>query len=149
VKRSVKSGYEQFTESTSRRRLVEEEGLILEAVELLSTLMAAEGITKAELARRLGKSKAYVTQAMRGNSNLTLRTLAGLGCVLGYRFRLQANNLVSGRWTQLPDAPRPFGTAHRRMTARWRGRPEWSGEEAEPAPAGAHVPEDLPLCACA
>ena len=92
----AKTGIERFVESPSRRRLLEEEGLILEATELLSELMARENITKAELAQRLNCSKSYVTQVLNGRANLTLRTLANLGCALGYRFCFEAKNYKSG-----------------------------------------------------
>ncbi len=45
--------------------------------------MGREGITKAALARRLGKSKAYVTQALSGGRNMTLRTLAEFAWACG------------------------------------------------------------------
>jgi transcriptional regulator with XRE-family HTH domain len=38
--------------------------------------MEDQGIHKAELARRVGKSRAYVTQSLSGHRNMTLSTLA-------------------------------------------------------------------------
>ena len=44
--------------------------------------MDAQGVTKAELARRVGKSRAYVTQSRSGDRNMTLSTFAGLADAL-------------------------------------------------------------------
>jgi transcriptional regulator with XRE-family HTH domain len=38
--------------------------------------MEDQGVHKAELARRVGKSRAYVTQSLSGHRNMTLSTLA-------------------------------------------------------------------------
>jgi len=70
--------------------LFQQEELILEATELLSTIMAENDISKADLARRLGKTNAFVTQCLSGGQNLTLRTLANLFGALGYRLDLGA-----------------------------------------------------------
>ena len=115
-----KSGYEQFIEAPSRRRLVEQESLILEAAEFLTVLMAKEGVTRAELARRLGRSKAYVTQVLRGSNNLTLRTLAELGTALGYQFRFFAKDFTSGHRVTLPDVSALHVIRNENLLAHWR-----------------------------
>lgn len=71
-------------------KILQQEELLLEATELLSTVMEENQITKVELARRLGKTKAFVTQCLSGHQNMTLRTLADLFHVLGYRLQLGA-----------------------------------------------------------
>lgn len=65
--------------------LVQQESLIIEATELISSIMKENSVTKAELARKLNKSKAYVTQCLSGERNLTLRTLADLFTALEYQ----------------------------------------------------------------
>jgi len=114
----AKTGIERFAESPSRHRLLEQESLILEATEVLSELMARENISKAEMARRLGRSKSYVTQVLDGSANLTLRTLADLGWALGYSFRLQARNQDCGYRVSLHGL--------RYTTPRSRVQPTWS-----------------------
>jgi len=52
--------------------------------------MKDNGISKAELAERLGKTKAFVTQCLSGRQNLTLRTLADLFTALQFRASLGA-----------------------------------------------------------
>jgi transcriptional regulator with XRE-family HTH domain len=63
---------------TSRegRRLLERERVYVEATENLASLMEAEGVSRADLARRLEVSRATVTQMLAGNRNLTLGTLS-------------------------------------------------------------------------
>lgn len=49
-------------------------------------LMEAQGISKAELARRLKTSKAYVTKILQGNANFTLDSLAQISRALGCKY---------------------------------------------------------------
>jgi transcriptional regulator with XRE-family HTH domain len=70
--------------------LVAQEEFILAATELIFELMEKTGVTKAELARRVGRTRGYLTQLLDGNRNMTLRTLAELANALGYRPRLDA-----------------------------------------------------------
>jgi len=65
------------------RRLVERDRVWVEATENLCTLMERVGVTKAELARRLGKSPAYISKMLSGTQNLTLATLAEVFFELG------------------------------------------------------------------
>lgn len=73
---------------SSLDQLVEEERLILAATELVEEYLAKEGISRSELAARLGKSKGHVSQLLSGQRNLTLRTLAELMFHLGARVRV-------------------------------------------------------------
>ena len=52
----------------------------------ISYLMDAQDISKAELARRLRKSRAYVTKILQGNANFTLDTLVQIGRALGCKY---------------------------------------------------------------
>ena len=63
-------------ERSSRIRIVEGASAVIRA------LMGEQGITKAELARRVGKSRAYVTQTLTGDRNMTLGTLASFADAL-------------------------------------------------------------------
>ena len=76
----------QTFESSSirNRRLLRQEELILKAATALSELLERQGITKVELARRLGKTKGFVTQILAGDKNLTLRTIADVADALGH-----------------------------------------------------------------
>lgn len=72
---------------------LEEERLILEATELIEELLDQKDINRKQLADRLGKSKAHVTQLLSGERNLTLRTLAELAYNLSHRLHLAVQPL--------------------------------------------------------
>ena len=86
----TKTQYEQLMESPDFRRLYAIEGLVTEAGEFIARLMQEQKVTKAELARRLGKSRAYITQMLTGSTNLTVRTLAEVAYALGAEVKLEA-----------------------------------------------------------
>jgi len=84
----VPTDYEVFESSSDEnRRGLRQEELILEITIALSEALAEKGITRAELAKRLGKTKGFVSQILAGGRNLTLRTIAdvadALGCHIG------------------------------------------------------------------
>jgi transcriptional regulator with XRE-family HTH domain len=51
---------------------------ILEFTTRLSQVMKQKGISKAELARRMETSPAYITKVFRGNANLTISSMVKL-----------------------------------------------------------------------
>lgn len=73
-------------ENTSEQRsaIAVEEGFVVEVQSFLQELMNAEGVTRAELARRMGVSRARVTQIFSDEcKNLTVRLLAKAAHALG------------------------------------------------------------------
>ncbi len=70
------------------------EGAILEFTEALWARMEEEGVARAELARRLGTSKAYVTKVLGGNANFTLYSLAKLALAVGGKVRISIEPIV-------------------------------------------------------
>ncbi|WP_287963469.1 helix-turn-helix transcriptional regulator [Alcanivorax sp.] len=65
-------------ESVEHQRLLAEEEFILDVTENIWEEMERQGVNKTQLAERLGKSKAYVSQLLNGSRNMTLRTLADI-----------------------------------------------------------------------
>jgi len=58
-------------------------GIVIEVLDNLYKRMEEKGINKAELAKRLGKSKAYVTKLLQGDyNNLTIKTLVELALAI-------------------------------------------------------------------
>ena len=101
-------------DSREYTRLLEQETLIAEATELVSQLLEKEQVNRQDLARRLGKSKGFVSQVLSGERNMTLRTLSDLAFALNHRFELATAELRSPRRYHqvLPTAPesaRGFG----------------------------------------
>ena len=64
------------------------EGAWLRFTEELLALMNAQNVTRAELARRVGVSPAYITKVFRGTVNLTLETMSRLALAVGASVRL-------------------------------------------------------------
>ncbi len=92
------------------RQAYERERLILSATERICDVMEVSGFHKAELARRLGKSRANIGQMLSGSRNMTLKTLADLAYACECRVRLDFQPVVTwaGIWPpsvlQLPPA---------------------------------------------
>lgn len=85
--------YSEFRRDAENRRIFEQESLATEATELIAGLMEAGDVNKADLARKIGKSKAFVTQLLGGSRNMTMHTLADLAFALGHRIDLEASPL--------------------------------------------------------
>ena len=58
------------------------DGPITEFIEDLARLMEEKGVNRAELARRMGTSRAYITKMLSGNANFTLLTMVKLAMAL-------------------------------------------------------------------
>ncbi len=70
-------------------------------------LMEKYGINKAELARRLGTSQAYVTKMLSGDANFTIKTMTKIAAAFGERVHIHLDPGVCeerrGRvWEKLP-----------------------------------------------
>ena len=80
-----------------KERIVAEEDLVIDAQFLLQELMNERGISRAELARLTGVSKARISQLLSSGANPTLRTLATLAHALGDQVFLSRKKAVSDR----------------------------------------------------
>ncbi|MBS0198766.1 MAG: hypothetical protein JSR77_18620 [Planctomycetes bacterium] len=67
---------DKLSESDAGRTHLDRERVKLEAAESICRLMEIQGVGKSELAKRLGRSPAFVTKILRGTNNFTLITLA-------------------------------------------------------------------------
>jgi transcriptional regulator with XRE-family HTH domain len=85
------------------------EGLKLDFAEEVGRLMEEQSVSRAELARRLGTSPAYVTKILRWTANLTLVSMSRIALALGSRVHLSL-------------APKDAPPAWRRSAARAAGR---------------------------
>lgn len=120
----MKTQHEILMADPEYRRLYAIEGLVADAAELVAQLMEEQGVNKAALARRLGKSRAWVTQLLSGKANMTIRTFAEVVHVLGTQVKLSTP----------AEATRQDGKALRRQLAdtiwpsrvasRWQMQPE-------------------------
>src|SRR3974377_1125834 len=80
--RTMKTLIEKLTATPEGMRLYQQERAIQEATDLICEIMEEDGVSRAELARRLGKTKGYITQLLDGRTNMTVRTLSDVLSVL-------------------------------------------------------------------
>ncbi|MCE9615080.1 MAG: helix-turn-helix transcriptional regulator [Lentisphaerae bacterium] len=64
------------------------ERAVLEFTEALVTRMASAGVSRAELARRIGCSPAYVTKILGGRTNFTLESMVRIASAVGCGLRI-------------------------------------------------------------
>lgn len=103
-------------------RLAESEDYLIDAlkVEIAEQIYAAmeqQNVKKAELARRLGTSRAYVTKLLQGNVNFTIDSLVKVARVLDCQLDIQlAYKHLERHWEQ-PHKEAPAG-----RVLQWRNR---------------------------
>lgn len=67
-----------FEDSQERDRLIAQEALVFSVTETLCRVLAERGMTRAQLAEKLGVKPSEVTQRLNGGRNLTLRSIADM-----------------------------------------------------------------------
>ena len=67
--------------------------LVTQLTNEVTWCLRERGLTRADLAARMGVSPGRVSQILSGGENLTLRTLAALSTALDARFELELNAL--------------------------------------------------------
>ena len=116
-------------------RLVRQEELILDVTERLTEALLQAGVTKAELARRLDRTPAFVSQVFAGGRNLTLRTIADIAAALSLQptFELSSDGRFAAEQVQC----NTFKIAEHPC---WRPSPETiSVPQAPASPAELHA----------
>jgi len=63
---------------SEEERLIALEELVLNVTEDILVAMEDKGVTKQKLAKKLGKSKSYISQVLGGARNMTLKTLSDM-----------------------------------------------------------------------
>ncbi|MGH3181742.1 MAG: helix-turn-helix domain-containing protein [Streptosporangiaceae bacterium] len=71
-------------------------GLVTQLTNEITWHMRERGLTRADLAARMGVSPGRVSQILGGGENLTLRTLAALATALDARFDFELSSLKTG-----------------------------------------------------
>ena len=78
---------------------------IVEFTEDVCRLMEEQKVSRAELARRLGTSRAYVTKLLGGNANFTLHTMTKVAMALGAAVHVHVADKNAGtRWCDKPSS---------------------------------------------
>lgn len=79
--------YDLMIKNEDEARLMHREDMLMEITELICEVMAKEGVSRSELASRMGVSKSAVSQMLNGEGrNLTLNKLSDALFALGYSF---------------------------------------------------------------
>ena len=89
--------------------------LVTQVTNEINWYMRERGLTRADLAGRMGVSPGRVSQILGGTENLTLRTLSALSTALDARFDLELNPLKDGdtyTHTAQAEAAAPAGNHH-------------------------------------
>lgn len=96
------------------------DGPITEFLEDVWRLMEEQKVSRAELARRIGSSRAYVTKLLGGNANFTLQTMTKVAMALGSTVHVHvAGQDAITRWIdEHPAEERPLPAAPAAVAAR-------------------------------
>ena len=96
--------------------------LITQLTNEINWYMRERGLTRADLAARMGVSPGRVSQILGGGENLTLRTLAALSTALEARFDLELSSRKSSdAYTSGPAGTAPAANHHTLPRAAHRG----------------------------
>lgn len=86
--RPQQNGFGTLFDEAEKRTEFWEEDAIIGFTEDVCLAMEQAGVSRAELARRLGTSQAYVTKVLRGNANFTIKTMVRLAAALDSELRV-------------------------------------------------------------
>jgi transcriptional regulator with XRE-family HTH domain len=96
---------EWVSATPERQRVFAQEALIVDVAEEIWAALEEEQLSKADLAARLDKSKAFITQILNGSRNMTLRTLADVATALGRKIFIRVSREAErGQWEHLAPA---------------------------------------------
>ena len=96
-----------MTAMGERKKLPARMRIVRGASAVIRALMDRQGVSKAELARRVGKSRAYVTQSLGGDRNMTLSTLASFADALNADAVVDLKPRDENRGRLVPKRPAP------------------------------------------
>ncbi len=85
-----------------REQVYEEERLLLYVQEAIADAIQESGLSRTEIAVRLGKHRSFVTQALSSGRNLTLGSIAGLAWAAGFRIQPKLEALAAQASRQAP-----------------------------------------------
>lgn len=109
MKRSVERTDARQVKDPEFRQFYEEERLILWTTEEIAGAMVDQGISRADIAERIGTSRANVTQLLSGSRNMTLRSLARLAHACGMRAVIQLEDMADSVFTPAEVRSEPGG----------------------------------------
>ncbi len=117
--------YRRFFEEAKASPDYWHEFAVIQFTEELSRLMEEKKVSRAELARRIGTSRAYITKLLGGDANFTLMTMVKLAMALGGAVYVHiADQRAYARWQdEMPGAAvHSEGSATSKLKAKTRRR---------------------------
>lgn len=93
---------EQFLKDPEHVRLYQQEQLLLNVTEHMCKIMKEDGVTRSQLAKRLGVHKSRITRVLNGENSLTLSTIADIFTALGRKAVFQTES-IHGRLSPVPE----------------------------------------------
>ena len=87
--RAVTERFADLFREMERSDVYHIEGAKVEIAEQIYLAMKRQGVSNAELARRLGKSRAYITKVLQGSTNFTIESLTTIAHVLDCQLDLR------------------------------------------------------------
>lgn len=76
------------------REVWQQERTILALTEMICQLMEDQGVSRPELARRLGKTDSWVTMFLDGRGKMNIRTISDVLTVLGMEFHAKSRPIA-------------------------------------------------------
>lgn len=101
-KRMEESLIDKLTKTPEGMRLFQQERTFLEATELICEKMNKLGISRDELAKRLGRSVKYVDKLLDGRERISIRKLSDIFVALGFAVHFIAEPLAEPTREQSP-----------------------------------------------
>ena len=80
--------YKRFLSKPDRSITYWTEGAVLDFTEELATILKQSGMTRTDLAQRIGTSKSYITKVFSGEANFTLETMAKFALAVDHAVRV-------------------------------------------------------------
>lgn len=133
------SDVELFGEDAEARKMLVQEQTIVELTVEICRLMGSQGVSRSELARRMNRSKAQISQMLGGGRNLTLRSLSDMLLALGRQLEplTRAAGEPRGRYIRIPET----GDWQDGPTAHWQLDASDGGLTLESEPQQPESPE--------
>ena len=86
--RTMPKDFQELVSRIKRSETFDQEVLRADIADQISCLMKVQGVSNAELARRLKTSRAYITKILQGNANFTTDNLVQIARALDCRYTL-------------------------------------------------------------
>jgi len=111
----------------------DQETILIEVARRISDAMDEQHVSRADLARKLGVSPAYITKVLRGTENFSLQTLARIAFALGRKwdFLLVNPNADPAAYSHAEEDRR----VHSARVAEGAARPAYGARTRQPVPS--------------